>query len=199
MTVRLRTAAALLTFALVAACTAVPGQVPARTTSATPSLTCTGTGPTPAPSPCDEKTRDSEQRALEDQARATLDRFWREYNRLSKAGGADGATPELKATVAEPMLGNIVAVLKYQREQTWKPDPFIVNHKLQIQPIQIRPDAEVSILTCEDLTGSILYDAAGKRAGQGGMAVQAYALKRMGGAMTIYDGDGKFDATECPI
>ena len=197
----LRAAALTLTLAVVAACT--PSTVTSPTPSASsvqPTYLCSG-APGTSPAPCDKAKYDEQQKAkaLEDEAKGVYERYWKEYTRLLEAGGASEATPELKATVAEPMLANVVSLLKYQKDKGWKPNPFSAKLKVAISSTPVRPDAEVSVVACEDTTGSVLYDPSGARAGQGSLAVQSSALKRIDGQLKIYDGDGQPKGTQCPV
>jgi len=190
-----RALAALVLIAVAVGCTPTPQTTPGPV----PSLTCLGTGGSPSPFPCDDATRTAEQRALEQQARVVYERYWKEYTRLLEAGGATEATPELSATVAQPMLSNVVSLLRFQKDKGWVPKPFVAKYTLQMRSAPAREGAEVSVIACEDTTGSVLYDPSGQRAGQGSLSVQVRALKRVEGALKIYDGEGQAAGSPCPI
>ncbi len=197
-----RAAAAAVALAVIAACTPAATSTPAptTTTSAQPTYLCTAGTQTASPFPCDKARYDEQQKtkALEDEAKAVYERYWKEYTRLLAAGGASEATPELKATTTGAFLQNVVALLKYQSEKGWTPRPFVISQKSKIVASPLKPDAEVSMIVCEDSRGTVLVDRSGSAAGKGVLAVQNLALKRVDGAMRIYDStsDG---VTSCPF
>jgi hypothetical protein len=195
MAILRRLTAAVMTLAILPACTPSPTSVvtsapvfvsASPTPTPTLSATCTGTGPAPTPRPCDQATKDAEQRALEEQAKAVYGRFWTEYTRLVEAGGVAEATPELAAVLTPAALGDVMALLKYQKENALRPDPFQAQTTVHLRRPPTQPDAEVTLITCEDTRGSVFRDQAGVGAGNGVLNVQFTSLKRTGGSLRIF-------------
>ena len=195
-----RALAALVLSALAVGCSPTPQTTPAAS-SAQPTYLCTGGTQTATPFPCDKARYDDQQRtkALEDEALAVYQRYWKEYTRLIEAGGTTEATPELQATVAEPMLATIVAVLRFQSKSGWRPRPLVARSVVEVMTMPTRTDADLSLVACEDTTGSVMIDSAGNKAAEGSMAVNFLALRRVGGALKIYDVDGQPTGTPCPV
>ncbi len=198
-----RLTATMTTLAILAACTPSPTSVVTSApvvVSASPTYLCTPT-PSATPAACDKAAYDKEQqqRTLEAEAIAVYQRYWKEYTRLLEAGGATEATPELKQTITDPALANVISLLKYQKERGWVPKPFQAKLSLQVRSTALRQDAVITLIACEDTSGSVLIDPAGTKAGQGGLAVQFTALKRIDGVLKIYDGEGQPRGTTCPI
>jgi hypothetical protein len=205
MAILRRLIAVMMTLAILTACTPSPTSVVVTPTVTPPTptaaltATCTGTGPTPAPRPCDELTKNAEQRVLEEQAKAVYQRYWKEYTRLLEAGGAPEATSELKMTVSEPVLSNVVSLLRFQYDKGWKPNPFVAKYTLAIRSDPLRTDAEVTVVACEDTTGSLIFDRTGQSAGKGTLSVQIRALKRIDGQLKIFSGESLPGGSPCPI
>ncbi len=203
MAILRRLTAVMMTLAILTACTPSPTSVTVTSApvvvSASPTYLCTPT-PSATPTACDKATYDKEQqqRALEAEAIAVYQRYWKEYTRLLEAGGATEATPELKATATGTFLGNVVALLKYQKDKGWLPRPLIITQRNRITATPTKSDAEVSLIACEDARGTILVDSSGKESGKGVLAVQVLALRRTDGVMKIFDSTSDSGAA-CPI
>ena len=195
-----RLTATMTTLAILAACTPSPTSVVTSApvvVSASPTYLCTPT-PSATPAACDKGAYDKEQqqRALEAEAIAVYQRYWKEYTRLIEAGGATEATPELRATVAEPTLANVVALLKYQADRRWIAQPLQASLRIGVAPPTSATYA-VTLITCEDTRGSVFVDPQGKQMATGRLAVQRPGFARVDGSLkVVHNEDG---GKECPI
>lgn len=195
----LRAAALTLTLAVVAACTPSTVTSPSPSVSSVqPTYLCSG-APGTSPAPCDKAKYDEQQKAkaLEDEAKGVYERYWKEYTRLLQQGGSDASTPELSATVASPALEDVVALLKYQKDRGIKVSIFKSSLKLAIRSQAVRSDAEVSIVACEDTTGSLFVDQNGQQVASGVLNVQVSGMRRINGVLKIYYNEEA--SRPCPV
>ena len=194
----LRAAALTLTLAVVAACT--PSTVTSPTPSASsvqPTYLCSG-APGTSPAPCDKAKYDEQQKAkaLEDEAKGVYERYWKEYMRLTEAGGTTEATQELRATVSDSFLPTIVALLKFQKDNSVVPQTLKHSLTLTISTTDTVADSLVTVVGCEDTRGSVFVNPAGKVFGNGSLSLETRFFKREAGQLKMFAGRGK-EVTQC--
>ena len=179
-----RALAALVLIALAVGCTPTPRTTPAAS-SAQPTYLCTGGTQTATPFPCDKARYDDQQRtkALEAEALSVYQRYWKELNRLMAAGGTTEVTPEYRATLAGPMLENAMVVPRFLAERGWTAKPLVASVRVAIIHIPVRSEAEVSLVVCEDFTGTTFLNRDGQASGGGHLGVQHLAVRSIEGSL----------------
>ena len=184
-------AVAALVFALFA-CTASSPSPPPASLPPLP-YTCP---PTPGsqfttPYPCTSaehsvNSKRLERDALEAEATAIFKRFDAEYSRLVWAGGSDTLTPDLEATLAEPMKSQILSELadqKHAGETVRGPQPRL---SLRADWTRQREGSIVTLETCNDLRGASIYDKNGNKISDGEVAIGNRYFKRFDGTLQMF-------------
>lgn len=203
MSARWVVVAATLVVALLASCTGSPTQPTTSPTAvaSTPTYVCTPPAGGPATLyACDKTTYEKQQAqlALEAEALEVYNRYATEYWRLTFSGGSASSTPELDATLADPLKKDMLALLAYQKQNGQIARGAPVARRAAIDRKATRDGAEVAVMTCEDSRESAMYGSDGAKVGDGMLIVGTRYLRRIDGHLRIFD-DSTQQQETCPV
>ena len=194
-------AVAALVFALFA-CTASSPSPPPASLPPLP-YTCP---PTPGsqfttPYPCTSaehsvNSKRLERDALEAEALAVYQRFVTEYLRLVVAGGSDTLTPELEATLADPLKSEVLIILSERKQygRTWRgPAPRPSASATHDPPVI---GGVITLRTCEDYRGIEIFNPDGTKYYDAKVVTGRRYLKYVDGALKLFHSDAE-EMAEC--
>ncbi|MDO5287421.1 MAG: hypothetical protein Q4G45_11475 [Actinomycetia bacterium] len=163
----------------------VPGETPEV---AAPSYQCTPPGDPSAVYPChrDAYERQQGQASLEAEAVGVYQRFRAEYLRLLQTGGAEALTPELEATVADPVRRDLALELAAQKRAGQTVQGTVPEPAVAVDRGSRQEDSEVTLRTCDDLRATAVHQSDGRKVSDGRVLVSVRYLKRVDGALKIF-------------
>jgi hypothetical protein len=158
-----------------------------------PVAACDDGGPTPTPTPTPAPQSSPAETALERQKRLDFEEaeknyrtFIAEYNRVAKAGGADAATPVMKATAAGPYLAFYVG-----RIRAIKADRVHYTSGTEIG--YVHPAAysttQLTLEVCEDGSRNKVLNSNGKQVSSGTAALRSLYARPIAGRWVVWNGD----------
>lgn len=178
---------------LVMLLTGVSGCVGAQTepaVSRSPTFRCT-TGDPLSAGPCSEADWQAQQAedALFQEAVAVYTRFFTENQRIERAGGVTEPTPELLATLDEPMLTKTMDFYRFQHDRK-----DVISGELTTLSTFRTPHrdegAEVAIRACEDNRKVVVTSATGEDLSVPSVIVSRVQFHRVDGTLKAYDWHG---------
>jgi len=150
-----------------------------------PSSDVPAASPTPTPT---ENAQEREERLAYEAAEKSYREFRAEFYRVLSKGGAQSATPKMKATAAGPYLKNFTEVAQAYRGQH--------SHSVGTEKTgYVRPagyDSKSLILdVCEDSRAVKDYSKSGKYQASGEIRTARLEVRNLNGTWKVWDGNGK--------
>ncbi len=159
-------------------------------------------GQTPRPPyPCSKADYDKVQSrlALEQQAIAVYREFNDHYYKLRWEGGSDAPQPVFEKTLENPAKTKIYLLLFGQKRERQTVKGPLPRQSWRVIPNTGEDGSEVTLLTCDDSRGAVMYDPDGSKFSDGRVLVSTRHLKHSpDGSLRIFQTNGKAHDT-CPF
>ena len=159
-------------------------------------------GQTPRPPyPCSKADYDKVQArlALEQQAIAVYREFNDHYYKLRWEGGSDTPQPIFEKTLENPAKTKIYLLLFGQKRERQTVKGPLPRQSWRVIPNTGEDGSEVTLLTCDDSRGAVMYDPDGSKFSDGRVLVSTRQLKHSpDGSLRIFQTNGKAHDT-CPF
>ncbi len=159
-------------------------------------------GQTPRPPyPCSKADYDKVQSrlALEQQAIAVYREFNDHYYKLRWEGGSDTPQPIFEKTLENPAKTKIYLLLFGQKRERQTVKGPLPRQSWRVIPNTGEDGSEVTLLTCDDSRGAVMYDPDGSKFSDGRVLVSTRQLKHSpDGSLRIFQTNGKAHDT-CPF
>ena len=159
-------------------------------------------GQTPRPPyPCSKADYDKVQArlALEQQAIAVYREFNDHYYKLRWEGGSDTPQPIFEKTLENPAKTKIYLLLFGQKRERKTVKGPLPRQSWRVIPNTGEDGSEVTLLTCDDSRGAVMYDPDGSKFSDGRVLVSTRQLKHSpDGSLRIFQTNGKAHDT-CPF
>ena len=159
-------------------------------------------GQTPRPPyPCSKADYDKVQArlTLEQQAIAVYREFNDHYYKLRWEGGSDTPQPIFEKTLENPAKAKIYLLLFGQKREGQTVKGPLPRQSWRVIPNTGEDGSEVTLLTCDDSRGAVMYDPDGSKFSDGRVLVSTRYLKHSpDGSLRIFQTKGKAHDT-CPF
>ena len=159
-------------------------------------------GQTPKPPyPCSKADYDKVQSrlALEQQAIAVYREFNDHYHKLRWEGGSDTPQPIFEKTLENPAKTKIYLLLFGQKREGQTVKGPLPRQSWRVIPNTGEDGSEVTLLTCDDSRGAVMYDPDGSKFSDGRVLVSTRHLKHSpDGSLRIFQTNGK-NRDACPF
>ncbi len=159
-------------------------------------------GQTPRPPyPCSKADYDKVQSrlALEQQAIAVYREFNDHYLKLTREGGSDTPQPVFEKTLENPAKTKIYLLLFGQKQDGITAQGPPVRQSWRVIPNTGEDGSEVTLLTCDDNRGTVIYQKDGSKFDDGRVLVSTRHLKHFpDGSLRIFQTKGKLH-DDCPF
>ena len=153
------------------------------------------------PYPCSKADYDKVQSrlALEQQAIAVYREFNDHYYKLRWEGGSDTPQPVFEKTLENPAKTKIYLLLFGQKRERQTVKGPLPRQSWRVIPNTGEDGSEVTLLTCDDSRGAVMYDPDGSKFSDGRVLVSTRHLKHFpDGFLRIFQTNGKAHDT-CPF
>ena len=153
------------------------------------------------PYPCSKADYDKVQArlALEQQAIAVYREFNDHYLKLTREGGSDTPQPIFEKTLENPAKTKIYLLLFGQKREGQTVKGPLPRQSWRVIPNTGEDGSEVTLLTCDDSRGAVMYDPDGSKFSDGRVLVSTRHLKHSpDGSLRIFQTNGKAHDT-CPF
>ncbi len=156
--------------------------------------------PQGSPTPCssEEASANAATVALEQEAIRVYDRYAAEYIRLLYEGGATEPTPVLVETTDGTFQEHMMGPLGYYKGKGLSVKGPTPRFRAAVDRTARYIDTEVTLLACEDATGSAMYNPDGSKFHDGELHVYQMLLARRDGRLKIFT-NSRQEVSSCPL